>query len=609
MTLELPRARWRIPQCDSSQESRLINELGISPLLARVLVARGITEPKEAEEFLNPRLEYLHDPYLLPDCAQAVQEIMLAKEKKERIFVHGDYDVDGISSAAIWARSLKRLGFDVIAHVPHRIREGYGIHEAAVREAVQQGAKLLLTCDCGSSAFKTVEIARELGMRVVITDHHLIGNGNHEGKSTLPRANAVVNPSRSDSQYPFPYLSGAGVAFKVAQAVAEECGAKPKQFQRAFLDLVCLGTIADVVPLIGENRILAYYGLDALEKTQKKGLRALLRVSDLDEDPAASEEDEYYHYFGKPAKKKITSWDVGWRLSPRINAAGRIDDAAHSLALLLTEDEEEASEIAKLLNQQNVERREEQKRVFEHALEIIYEREIHKKNLIFLYAEGWHPGVIGIVAGKIAEMFYRPTFLATIHDTLEIARGSGRSIPNFHLYNALEANKHLFLSCGGHAMAAGFNIHPERLEEASETLCKWADEAIAEIELVPQWDIDAEIKPEHLTFRAVKELCKLEPFGEANPEPRFLVRNVEFAWIRETSNPNHMQFAITNPSNKSSERFRGNTTIEGIAFDFGERLRSFPPCTRTDLIVHARLDSWNGTERMRLQLLDFMEND
>jgi len=608
MTLEVHRAKWRLSLYDPSLGERLTQELGISPLLAKVLVVRGITEPKDAEEFLDPRLENLHDPYLLPDCERAVEEIMLAKEKGERIFVHGDYDVDGVSSAAIWTRSLKRLGFNVIAHVPHRTREGYGIHETAVREAARQGAKLLLTCDCGSSAFQTVEVARELGMRVVITDHHLIGNGEDDERSAFPRANAVVNPSRSDSDYPFPYLSGAGVSFKVAQAVAQECGAKPKQFQRAFLDLVCLGTIADVVPLIGENRILAFHGLDALYKTQKKGLRALLRVSELDEEPVTPEDDEYYHYF-EPAKKKITSWDVGWRLGPRINAAGRVDDAAHSLALLLTEDEEEASELAKLLNQQNLERRAEQRRVFEHALEIIYEREIHKKNLIFLYADGWHPGVIGIVAGKIAEMFYRPTFLATIYDTSEIARGSGRSIPNFHLYHALEANKHLFLSCGGHAMAAGFSIHPERLEEAAEVLCEWTDRAIAGIELVPQWDIDAEIEPENLTFRAVKELSKLEPFGEANPEPRFLLRNVEFAWLRETSNPNHIQFAITNPAYSASQGSRKNPLIEGIAFDLGDRLRSVPPCTKINMVVRANIDSWNGNERMRLQLLDFMENE
>lgn len=321
-----PQPRWKVASSRNPlQEDILAKELGVSGLVSAILVSRGYDTPAKAEKFLHPSLDDLHDGRLLPDVGQAVREILLARERGETIFVHGDYDVDGITSAALWTRVLRRLGFSVVSHVPHRIRDGYGIHKYAVREAHQAGAKLLLTCDCGSSAFEAVEMAGRLGMRVVITDHHAV-------TGSLPRASAVVNPLRKDSGYPFPYLSGVGVAFKVAEVLARELGVSSSKFRRAFLDLVALGTIADVVPLVDENRILTKFGLEQLARTRKPGLRALLEALTLD------------------VRGGLSAWQVGWILGPRLNAAGRIDDAVHALTLLLTDDEKEAREHVRKLS-------------------------------------------------------------------------------------------------------------------------------------------------------------------------------------------------------------------------------------------------------------------
>lgn len=564
------RRRWNCPERNLPAEANLRDALGIESLLASTLVARGLTDPLEAERFLCPSADDLHDPLLLPDANSAVASIMLAKENCETVYVHGDYDVDGVTSAAIWTRSLRKLGFKVVPHVPHRMKEGYGIHEIAVREARDAGASLFLTCDCGSSAHETVAQAKEFGMRVVVTDHHEIAD-------EMPRADAVVNPHRRDSTYPFPFLSGAGVAFKMAQAVAEECGVKASRFHRAFLDLACMGTIADVVPLIGENRVLASLGLKELAATKKPGLKALISAAKLD------------------TGRSLSARDVGWRLGPRLNAAGRIADADQALQLLLTEDPAAASVIASELEQHNDERRKEQVRILEHAEELIREHQFDRHPLMLLAAPDWHAGVIGIVAGRLAAKYFRPVLVASINEETGIAKGSARSIPKFHLHDAFHRNAHLFKAYGGHALAAGFSMSADRIEDARELMVRFAERTLDDEDLVPSSSADARIGMEELDLDSVADLQRMEPYGEANPEPQFLLQKARVTNPKRTpKNPNHAQFEIEDSS-----------VVRGIAFNIGDSLmkRSLP--AELDLLIRVNVDEWNGRRRVNVQLQDF----
>lgn len=562
------QARWVVRSRDASITARLKADLGIHPILAVVLANRGLTDPEEAERFLNPALDNLHDPTLLPDCERAVREILRAKERGETVYVHGDYDVDGVTSAAIFARCLSKLGLNVVSHVPHRIREGYGIHEFAIDHAKSMGAGLFLTCDCGTTANEMIELARATGMRVVVTDHHQV-------QGELPEADAVVNPHRRDSSYPFPELSGAGVAFKVAQATAEACGASRESFQRAFLDLAALGTLADIVPLTGENRILATHGLARLSETKKVGLQALMEVAGIQRGSA------------------LSSFDVGFKLGPRINAAGRVDDADVALRLLLTDDISEARELAKTLDSHNQERRRAQQETMELARELVERTWSPERRLIFVWGEDWPRGVVGIVAGKLAEAYSRPALVASMDAATGFAHGSGRSIPGFSLFEMLEANSQLFESCGGHEAAVGFQIDAGRLEEAAEALEAFASKTIRDEDLVPTFEADAEIKPIDITLEFTKSMERLAPFGVGNPEPLFAIMSVGIESWRAVGNGQHAQFRLDAAPN-----------VKGIGFGFADRFAKLEPGQRVDILVNVDTDRFNGYESPQARVVD-----
>ena len=562
----LSDCRWRAPERDRAVEAVLQKELGITSMTAAVLVARGLDTAEASHRFLNPRLEDMHDPLLLPDAEKAVREIMLAKDRGETVYVHGDYDVDGVTSASIWTRSLKKLGFDVITHVPHRMKEGYGIHISAAEEAIASGAKLFLTCDCGTGALAALARVREAGMRVVVTDHH-------EPGGELPVVEALVNPHLQGNQYPFPELAGAGVAFKIAQAVAEECGAKREQFIRAYLDLLCLGTIADVMPLIGENRIIAHFGLKALEESKKAGVMALKTVSDT-------------------ADRALTTRDVGFALGPRINAAGRVDDAAHALRLFLTDDIEEARQHAEICDGFNRQRKEEEIAIVEQAEEIIAERDLASRYLILVAASGWHKGIIGIVAGRIAEKYNRPTLVASINEETGVAGGSARSIPNFHLLQGMESVRDVFDTCGGHAAAAGFSLQASRLDEAADRLDAFARTVLTAEDLVPTLYADAEVEPSEVFGKAIMELQRLQPFGTANEQPRVIVRGTQFKSFNPCGDGSHMQFKVET-----------SHEIKGIAFRMAPLFQQIDPDTTVDLLVKPVVDNWNGGRYSKLELV------
>lgn len=558
-----------IPPRDSEAEAKLQRELEISSLVAALLVQRGMTDPAVAYQFLNPRIEDLHDPSLLPDYELAKNEILGAKERGETIFVHGDYDVDGVTSASIFDRFLRKIGCKVVTHVPHRMKEGYGIHASAVEAAVACDAKLFLTCDCGISAFEQVAAARAAGMRVVVTDHHTV----HEA---MPEAHAVVNPHRPDSKYPFLELSGAGIVLKLCAGLTTEIGWKTEQFYRAYLDLAALGTIADVMPLLGENRIIARHGLERLGDSRKAGIQALKKVAEV---------------FGA-----VTAYHVGFVLGPRLNAAGRIDDAALALDLLLESDEIRAMELATQIDAINSERRNEQKRIIEEATAMVLEKGQDKKNIILVGHKSWHAGVVGIVAGRMVEQFGRPAFVGTVGEDGKWGKASGRSIPKFNLAQMLHDLDPLLVG-GGHAMAAGCAFDFEKIDDIAEALHEYAGQFLTEEDFKVVYRVDMEVKASEITYKAVEELRHMEPFGAANPEPILVARDMTFTQMKPTRSPQHMQLTLRNGSGQG---------IRAMGFGIGESLAELEAGFSAHVLFKPCLDEWQGHTSLKWHVRDYV---
>ena len=561
--------RWRVEEPDSGAVRELVESLDLPELTARLLVNRGIRSPEQAQRFLSPQMSDLHDPSLLPDCSEAVKQIASALENKETIFVHGDYDVDGITSAAIWTRCLRRLGALVEPHLPHRQKDGYGFHRAGVERAKELGASLIITCDCGISAVEVVEYAHELGMRVVVTDHH-------EPGPRVPQAEAVVNPLLPGSQYPFPHLAGVGVTFKVARALVAELGYPPEAFDRAYLDFAALGTVCDIVPLLDENRVLARHGIGRIAESKKLGLRALMEVAGLTR-----------------SAEEMTARDVGFVIGPRLNAAGRMDDATDALRLLLTEDAKEAKEAAARLDRHNRERQREQQRIFEEACHIIESQQLTRNKLLLVANEGWNAGVVGIVASKLVDAYWRPALVGMRSDG--IVRGSARSIPRYDMFKALSELGDLFLTYGGHTMAAGFCFEAERLEDVRRALAEHAERHLTDEDLIPEQVAQAEVTPNEVTERFVESLEDFRPFGLGNPEPLLLGRKVTLLNIEPTRNPLHPRVTL---------RGEGTNPIFGMAFGLGERLKEFEPGEEVEMMFEPTYDSWQGRRRLRWFIRD-----
>lgn len=563
-----PSFRWRANPRQPELEAKLQREVGVCALTAAVLVARGLDDPAAAHDFLHPRLEDLHDPALLPDYQPAVGELMAARERGDLVFVHGDYDVDGITSAALLTRSLRKMGFKVEAHVPHRLKEGYGIHADMVQRASELGAKLFLTCDCGVGAHDQVEQARALGMRVVVTDHHEVGE-------TLPNAQAVVNPKRKDSQYPFSSLSGVGVAFKLASGLARELGMPVNLFYKNYLDLAALGTVSDVMPLVDENRIIVAHGLERLVETKKVGLRALLKVCQL--------------------TGKVTAQNVGFQIGPRINAVGRMDDAGIALKLLLTSEEQEAKEIAEVLDQANRARKEEQETVFRDALEHIERHALLNHRVLVVAGNMWRAGLIGIVAGKLVERFYRPALVVSF-DSSGVGRASARSIPGFNLKDAIDEHMPLLLGGGGHTLAAGFSIEWEKLPAFKQSMQDYAAKILTDEDLVPSLNIDAVVGAHEAGPEVVTDLDRLEPFGEANPKPMFLCQDMKVVRVNPMRNQEHARLSLQGGEGPLRTALAWGTGLEWSAVATGAAV---------DVVFRPEVNEYNGESQFRWSVSDF----
>jgi len=570
----LTRSRWLVKDADGAAWRRLCEGLGVSPLTARALVCRGITEVEAAGIFLGRDLSHLTDPFEMKDMDRAVAAVEAALARGAHIRIYGDYDVDGVCATALLVRALGGLarradgglGGKVDWYIPHRIDEGYGVNEEAVRLAQAEGVELLITVDCGSSALGPVAVARELGMEVVVTDHH------HPG-GELPDA-PVLNPCRRDCAYPFKELAGVGVAFKLVSALARARGLAGAELR--FLDLVCLGTVADVVPLLGENRLIVQHGLQSIAKSKKAGIRALMEVA------------------GVGQGGSIGARDVAFGLAPRINAAGRMEDARGAVRLLLTSDMEEARELAGDLCQHNDARRAEERQTLAQAEEMVAVGvDLVREKVIVLGSERWHPGVIGIVASRLVERYHRPTLLVAIGEGM--GKGSGRSISAFNLWEGLQECADLLTRFGGHRYAAGFGVEAGRIEELRLRINQVADRCLTVEDLLRQIEIDAEAELEQLSAEAVGELNRLAPFGMGNPAPVLLTRRAKVEEMSRVGNGSHVALRL---------RSAAGASHGAIWFRAGALGEELVVGGTVDVCFRPKLDEWDGSTRVQLVVED-----
>ena len=569
--LRAPDPRWASPRpLEPDSVASLASALGLPESLCAVLVARGTTDVEEAKRCLRPRLEHLSDPASLADGSRAASRIAEAVRAGETILVHGDYDVDGICAAALLTRFLKAQGATVVPFVPHRLRDGYDFSAAGLQAARDAGAGLVVTVDCGTVAHETVAAAAEAGVDVVVTDHHTVG-------ARLPEALAVVNPQRADCPYPDKGLCGAGLAYRVAELVAREVGGA--QELPELLDLVALATIADLVPLAGENRVLAHYGLRRMADSRWAGVRALLRVSDV--DPAA-----------------VTAGQVGFRVAPRINAAGRVGEADDALRLLLTDSDGEAGRLAERLDALNGQRRDEDRRTLAEALDDLGRRFDPDSDFgVVLSGSGWHPGVIGIVASRVVERIHRPVVMISVDG--DRARGSARSIPGFHLYEALaECAQHLD-RFGGHRQAAGMDVRPGALEAFQEAFNEVARTRLHGKELRPVLRPDVELTLADADLDLVHWLSYLGPHGMGNPGPLFLARRLQVEGARVVGE-RHLKATLR----------QGDARVDAIGFGLVERISPERlDGKRYDALFRLERNEWRGRASVQAKLVDLRPAD
>ncbi|HWQ52309.1 MAG TPA: single-stranded-DNA-specific exonuclease RecJ [Bryobacteraceae bacterium] len=555
-------SRWRLPAGSGEEAARLAASLGIGLPVAKVLCARDLRDPETARRFLNPSLDHLHPPELLAGLPKAVERLKRAIANGERILIYGDYDVDGTTAVVILKTAIRLAGGNADFKVPHRIRDGYGMREDAIREAAEAGVRLIVSVDTGIRAGEVVRCAAGLGVDVIVTDHHL-------PEADLPPAVAVLNPNRPDCPYPDKNLCGAGVAFKLAQALMATLGwdaGKIRRITESLLKLVAIGTVADVVPLTGENRIMVKHGLAGLGDVRSPGLRALLDVS------------------GCPAGTVPTSTQVAFRIAPRINAAGRMDTAEAVIELFLTGDEARAREIAAQLQQLNEERQQTEEAITRQILDECLREPVDGRFALVFCGENWHRGVLGIVASRITERFHRPVFVLGLDSAEGLAQGSGRSIPAFHLLEALEAMPELFERFGGHKHAAGLTLRGERVPEFRERFNSWAAARLTPADLAPEVEIEALLELREINERSAAEVFALAPFGHGNPAPLFGALDVEVAGTPVVMKEKHLRVTV---------RQNGQTLVLK-AWNFAGRVGELAPGTRLDVAFRLEEDPYSA---------------
>ena len=512
-------SRWLIPNIDPQAARELAAALGIQPVTAGVLLSRGLGDPDTARRFLKPELEHLHDPLLLTSMQAAVARIQTAIQAKEKILIYGDYDVDGTVSVVILKKAIEMAGGEAGFHVPHRLKDGYGMRSDVIERAAAMGIALIISVDTGIRASEVVREARERGIDVIVTDHHL-------PDAELPPALAVLNPNRRDCRYPDKNLCGAGVAFKLVHALLATLGwpaEKLARVMKSFLKLVAIATVADVVPLVGENRVIVKHGLEGLNQSKNPGLRAILEFS------------------GLLTGRSPSARQVAFQIAPRINAAGRMDDAQNVIRMFLTEDPEYARTLASQLHSLNQERRDTEAEIVRLVLEECVAAPVTEDQTVLVFSGlNWHRGVVGIVASRLVERFYRPVFVLSEEDGL--AQGSGRSIAPFHLLDALESMPDLFTRFGGHRQAAGVSLAAELVPEFRRRLNSYAGTRLTPADFQPQLTIDATVTLRDLTTGpAIDELLAMAPFGFGNPAPVLAILDTQVAGTPVVMKEKHLR--------------------------------------------------------------------
>ena len=553
-----PTYEWQFaPQVEDADFTKIAKKAGLGPEVARLLFERGIQDEESLKKFLEPSLEDLHDPYLLHDMDKAVERIRQAIEEGENILIYGDYDADGMTSASIVKESLEQLGAECRVYLPNRFTDGYGPNASVYKYFIEQeGISLIVTVDNGVAGHEAIELAQSMGVDVIVTDHHSM-------PETLPNAYAIVHPEHPDADYPFKYLAGCGVAFKLACALLEEV-------QVELLDLVAIGTIADMVSLTDENRILVQYGLEMLGHTQRIGLQEMLDMAGI-------------------AANEVTEETVGFQIAPRLNALGRLDDPNPAIDLLTGFDDEEAHEIALMIHQKNEERKEVVQSIYEEAKTMVDSA----KKVQVLAKEGWNPGVLGIVAGRLLEELGQTVIVLNIED--DRAKGSARSVEAVDIFEALDPHRDLFIAFGGHAGAAGMTLEVEKLSDLSQVLEDYVCEKGADASGKNKLNLDEELDLETLSLETVKSFERLAPFGMDNQKPVFYIRdfNVESARSMGAGNT-HLKLKIS----------KGEASFEVVAFGQGRWATEFAQTKNLELAVTLSVNQWNGQTALQLMMVD-----
>lgn len=561
---------WKVVETPPELGAELARKLGVSPLLGQLLVNRGITDIDKADAFLTPDLKQLHDPFLFNRMRQAVDRLEQAVKKQEQVLIYGDYDVDGVTSVALMIRVLSKLiPGKILYYIPKRLEEGYGLHLSSLEKALGRGVQLIITVDCGITAFEEGTYLRSKGIDLIVTDHH-------QPQAELPDACAIIDPKVSDGGYPFTQLAGVGVAFKLLQGLAERFP-EIKECLFANLDLVAFGTVADIVPLLEENRILVKYGLQRLQKTDNVGLQALIQIAGLGE-------------------REINAGHIGYLLAPRINAAGRMGNPSVGVKLFLTNNPLQAMDLAKELEKENQNRQAIENAVLQEAQsQIESEPELAQEYAIILAGEGWHLGVIGIVASKLVEIYHKPVLLIGFEG--DEGRGSGRSIAGFNLFNAIESCGRFLVRYGGHEFAAGLTVTRERFRDFKKAFLNQVRTDLKTEDLLPWLKIESMVALDGVTLDLARELGKLAPCGPANPTPVLGCKSLQLVEHRSVGeNGKHLKLKVSHK----------NIIREGIGFNLGSLHQELASTKEVDLAFSLEENNWNGSIQVQLNLKDII---
>jgi single-stranded-DNA-specific exonuclease len=566
------KKRWNIQKHDREKISRLASELNVAPLIAALLISRGYADGEAAHEFLNPTFGQIYDPNLLHGIGESVRRILKAIESNEKILIWGDYDVDGTTGTVVLRKALEILGAKTGFYIPHRFTEGYGLNIPALEKAKAEGFSLVITVDCGSTAFEPIAWASENGIDVIVTDHHLTK------EHGLPKAFSVINPNQDDCRYPDKNLAGVGVAFKLAHALLREKGRE--NLVKSFLKVVAIGTIADIMNLSGENRAIVSLGLQDLPKAKNPGLRALMEVAS--------------------CTSEMTAYDIGFRLAPRINAAGRMDAARAVVELFEADTFEKARVLAEHLDTSNRERQTVQKQIADLAFqELANKSEAESSHFAVIAGEGWHRGVIGLAASKIAEKLHRPALVISLENG--IGHGSARSIKPYHLIQGLDSCVELFEQYGGHAQAAGMTIKAENVPALRARLNQHCASKLCAEDLIPEIKIDAQVSASSLNLDLVYQLRLLEPFGAGNTRPLFATKDLHLTAEPLVMKERHLKLRLADGERRKQ--------FEAVWWNGAEKAQELDlrPNRKIELAYTPEINVWNGNTRLQLVVEDLKE--